>query len=59
MVGFVRFGRLGMGWKVCFDRFNLGHLVWDVSLERFGLSKDFAQKKIGGKFRGGPILRLR
>ena len=40
-----------MVWKVCFDRFNLGHLVWDVSLERFGLSKDFAQKKIGGKFR--------
>ena len=42
-----------MVWKVCFDRFNLGHLVWDVSLERFGLSKDFAQKKLvenlGGK----------
>ena len=34
-----------------FDRFDLGHLVWDVWLERFGLSKDFGPKKLGGKFR--------
>ena len=40
------FGLVGMVWKVCFDRFNLGHLVWDVWLERFGLSKDFGQKQI-------------
>ena len=41
---------VGMVWKVCFDRFNLGHLVRYVWLERFGLSKDFGQKKFGGKF---------
>ena len=26
-------------------------MVWDVWLKRFGLSKDFGQKKIGIKFR--------
>ena len=36
---------VGMVWKVCSDRFNLGHLVWDAWLEGFGLSKDFGQKK--------------
>ena len=41
-----------MVWKVCFDRFNLGHLVWDVWLERFGLSKDF-----GGKFRWKDLVQ--
>ena len=46
-----------MVWKVCFDRFNLGHLVWDVWLEKFGLSKDIGQKKLGGKFRWKNLVK--
>ena len=46
-----------MVWKVCFDRFTLVHLVWDVWLERFGLSKDFGQKKLGGKFRWKNLVQ--
>ena len=43
--------------KVCFDRFNLGHLIWDVWLERFGLPKDFGQQKFGGKFRWKNLVK--
>ena len=45
-----------MAWNVCFDRFNLEHLVWDVWLERFGLSKDVGQKKFGGKIWSKKLL---
>ena len=46
-----------MVWKVCFDTFNLGHLVWDVWLERVGLSKDFGKKTFGGKFRRKDLVQ--
>ena len=42
---------VGIVLKVGFYRFNLGHLVWNVWLEKFGLSKDLSKKKCGGKLR--------
>ena len=54
---------VGMVWKAFFDRFDLGHLDWDVWLGRFGLSKDFDQKKslenLGGKIVAQTIIGKR